>query len=209
MPLENDSKPETIQFLSTEVEKSYGNGHGSFPTRNFSTKENERHSPHPWSKHDAAPVWSDKGLISYERLLQLRQYRTPINSPAINSLHWALFLSICSCLTSIRAPFSCLQVVVSIWRWLSGLKWRSVARSAIGQAVLTLWSWAAQLHTSSFHCDIIFDIQFETLNSFNAISQHNDSNKAVPLAFDLTTKGKSGEGETTASIMLTPLLLAQ
>lgn len=116
MPLENYSKPETIQLLSTEVEKSYGNGHGSFPTRNFSTKENERHSPHPWSMHDAAPVWSDKGLISYDRLLQLRQYRTPINSPAINSLHWTLFLSICSCLTSIRAPFSCLQVVVSIWR---------------------------------------------------------------------------------------------
>lgn len=94
----------------------YGNSHGSFPTRNFSTKENERHSPRPWSMHDAAPVWSDKGLISYDRLLQLRQYKTPINSPAINSLHWTLFLSICSCLTSIRAPFSCLQVVVSIWR---------------------------------------------------------------------------------------------
>lgn len=61
-------------------------------------------------------------------------------------------------------------------------------------AALTLWSWAAQLHTSSFHCDIIFDIQFETLNSFNAISQHNDSNKAVPLAFDLTTKGKVKRG---------------
>lgn len=106
----------TIQLLSTEVGKSYGNGHGLFPTRNFSTKENEWHSPHPWSKYDAAPVWSDKGLISYDRLLQLRQYRTPINSPAINSLHWALFLSICSCLTSIRAPFSCLQVMVSIWR---------------------------------------------------------------------------------------------
>lgn len=56
MPLENYSKPETVQLLSTEVEKSYGNGHGSFPTRNFSTKENERHSPHPWSMHDAAPV---------------------------------------------------------------------------------------------------------------------------------------------------------
>lgn len=91
-------------ILSIEVEKSYGNGYGSFPTRNFSTKENERHSPHPWSKHDAPPVWSDKGLISYDRLLQLRQYRTPINSPAINSLHWTPFLSVCSCLTSIRAP---------------------------------------------------------------------------------------------------------
>lgn len=70
-------------------------------------------------------------------------------------------------------------------------------------AALTLWSWAAQLRTSSFHCDIIFDIQFETLNSFNAISQHNDSNKAVPLAYNLTTKGKV-EGEKTDPIMLTP-----
>lgn len=61
-------------------------------------------------------------------------------------------------------------------------------------AALTLWSWAAQLCTSSFHGDIIFDIQFETLNSFNAISQHNDSNKAVPLAFDLTTKRKVERG---------------
>lgn len=48
---------------------------------------------------------------------------------------------------------------------------------------LTLRSWAAQLRTSSFHCDIIFDIQFETLNSFNAVFQHNDSNKAALLAF--------------------------
>lgn len=109
-------KPETIQLLSTEVEKSYGDGHGSFPTRNFSTKENERHSLCAWSTHDAAPVWSDKGLISYDRLLQLRLYRTPINFPAINLLHQTLFPSICSCLTSIRASFSCLQVLVSIWR---------------------------------------------------------------------------------------------
>lgn len=116
MPLANDSKPETIQLLSTEVEKSHSDSHGSFPTRNFSTKENERHSLRPWSTHDTAPVWSDKGLISYDRLLQLRRYRTPINSPAINLLHQTLFPPICSCLTSIRAPFSCLQVLVSIWR---------------------------------------------------------------------------------------------
>lgn len=90
MPLENYSKPETIQLVSTEVEKSYNNGHGSFPTRNFPTKENERHSLCPRSTHDAAPVWSDKGLISYDLLLQLRRYRTPINSPAINSLHRTL-----------------------------------------------------------------------------------------------------------------------
>lgn len=79
--------------------------------------------------------------------------------------------------------------------WI-GHQWLAVllGRWAGGQAVLTLRSWAAQLCTSSFHCDIIFDIQFEILNSFNAISQHNDSNKAVPLAFDLTTKGKVKKG---------------
>jgi len=76
-------------------------------------------------------------------------------------------------------------------------------------AVFTFWSWAAQLHTSSFHCDTIFDILFETLNSFNAISQHNDSIKAIPLAFNLTTKGKVERGRKQSLIILTHSLLAQ
>lgn len=59
---------------------------------------------HPWSTPNAAPVWSDKGLISYDRPLQPWRYRAPINSSAINLLHQTLLPSVCSCLPSIRAP---------------------------------------------------------------------------------------------------------
>lgn len=157
---------------------------------------------HPRSTPNAAPVWSDKGLISYDRPLQPWRYRAPINSSAINSLHRTLLPSVCSCLPSgpLLLPASPGEHPP---RGAQRAEMETAGSAHCRAGVRTaspLWSRAAQLRTSSFHCDIIFDIQFETLNSFNAISRHNDSNKAVLLAFDLTTKGKVERGGKTAQL---------
>lgn len=205
VPLENDSEHETIQLLSTDVEKSYGNGHGSFPTRNFSTKANERHSLSsiPGPHQTLLQFGVTKGwLVMIGRYSRGDTELQSIPQQSIRYTELSFPLSAAACRPSgpLLLPASPGEhpprgAQRAEMETAGSARYRAGVRTAS-----PLWSRAAQLRTSSFHCDIIFDIQFETLNSFNAISRHNDSNKAVPLAFDLTTKGKVERGGKTAQL---------